>query len=525
MGYFDTPQRGEEREKMLAQYRGGLRLLRDPATGEPYSEEDIARATQEGGRDFAEVDALDLALLPVHGKASVLADQFVPSRSTTGVLRGLHSPLHEMPPLPASGATVKAEATADVGAIFVGSTTIPDPTAAFATTASTLTYQVLFTVTTPANGIAGSDPDHPLLLVCLDTGERTNIPAGSKLTWAGNQPLSAVPSFLTTEDGSGGLDDETDAELGARIDANIAHKPESGNNAHFRAWARESTTAVEDGFVYAEFKYAGSTLVVITQKRGRQSETAPKGPLARIPSAGTLAISRAYMTPPASPVVPDRSLVLVLPPVAQSVNMVLALALPRGRGLGFRDVKPWPNYDSGPAVIGAVTNQTHFRIASGVVIPSTTIAPKIMVWARTRSRWEELRVATVTAAGAGFWDVVLAATPSHTLAVNDFISPAIKGAQQLAQGVERYFDGLGPGQVVDLETDMRAPRIARFPDTVETKPDRAGSSIISVLQNALSGTITSGEVLEQSATTPTIPGDVATGPSMLVAGNFAVYPL
>lgn len=528
MGRFlDVPQRGEERERMLASFRAGLRGLVNPRTGDYWSEADVARATQEGGRWWAEFDATELAVLALHAKATGLADQFVPSRSTTGTLRGLHAELHEVTPLPASGATLICEATAEAGAIFVGSTTIPDPTAAFAVDSAGLRYQVLFTVIAPANGIAGSDPSAPLYLVGVDTGERTNLAAGTrKLTWSGNQPLSAELQFDVTVDGSGGIDDETDGELAARIEADIRHQPESGNNAHVRAWARQASTAVEDAFPFACAKYSGTSIICITQKRGRQRESAPKGPTARIPSAGTLARVRAFTVPPASPVVPERIVTLVVPPVAQSINMTLGLALPRGRGLGWFDTRPWPLYSSGPASVATVTNQTHFRIASAVPLPSGSLVPRIMVWDIATSRWELLRVTSVVSGGAGFWDVVLSTAPAHTLVVGDFISPALRDTAipLLGQSVERYFDGLGPGEVIDLETDPRAPRAQRFPDPVERYPQRAGSTIISTLQSVLTGTITTGEVLEQSATTPTVPGDPATGPSMLVAGRLAVYP-
>ena len=93
----------------------------------------------------------------------------------------------------------------------------------------------------------------------------------------------------------------------------------------------------------------------------------------------------------------------------------------------------------------------------------------------------------------------------------------------LALAVERYFDSLGPGEVVEA-SDPRFVRAARFPDPVERYPYRAGSAILSTLQAALVGTLTSGELLAISATVPTVPSDPASGPGMLVAGHVAVYP-
>lgn len=522
--FFDTPQRGQEREEMLATYRNGLRGLIDPTTGALFTDADINRATQEGGPLYARFDALDLALLGLHAKAPAIADQAVPSRATTGTLRGIIAPLKEIPPLDAAGATLTATCTADVGAFFPGSTTVPDASAAYATIAGGARFQLLFDVTTPANGIAGSDLAEPMLLVGVDVGEATNLPTGSKLTWAGNQPLSAAKTFATTEDGSGGVDAETDAELAARIEADDAHKPESGNNAHVRKWGREASNAVEDVFVYACAKYAGTKVVCVTQKRGHQIEAAPKGPLARVPSAGTLAIVRAKLVPPASPKVPERVVSIVVGPTTTYSNLSIGLSLPRGRGLGWADTRPWPDYSAGAATIATVTTQSLFQIASTVALPSGSAPPRIMVWTRAVSRLEELRVTSITDAGGGLFDVVLSSPAIRTLVVGSFVSPLVRGYLLLAQGVERYFDSLGPGEVVDLTTDPRGSRAARFPEPVERYPYRAGSAIVSVLQGALTGSITTGEVLAISTSIPAVPADAATGPGMLVAGHVAVYP-
>jgi uncharacterized phage protein gp47/JayE len=523
--FFDVPAAGAERDKMLEHYRAILRTSwlgrYDPAVKRVVTEEDIQAATQEGSRWFAQFYSLDLALLAVHAKAGVLADQAFARRATSGAL-ALHGERRGLPRLGAVGATLYAEARATPGALFVGSTTIPDPAAAYATDSAGLTYQVLYNVTTPANGIAGSDAASPLILVGVDTGERTNLPAASTLQWVGNQPLSAVKAFTTTLDGSGGTDLETENEWSQRIADDDAHPSESGNGAHVRRWARETSVAVEDGFVYSCAKYAGTDVVCITQKRGRQSETAPKGPLARVPSAGTLARVRARLVPPGSPVSPERGVRYVTAPQTTYVDMSIGLALPRGRGLGWRDTRPFPTWEGSAAVISGVTSQTLFELDSDAELPSAT--PKLMVWRRSISRWEELLVSSVVTAGAGLWDVTLSAAPTHTLAVGDYISPATRSPLLLAQAVERYFDSLGPGEVVDLEADTRAPRAARFPDPIERFPQRAGSPVITTIQNTLPGAVTTGELLATSSTLPTLPSDPTDGPRLLVCGKIAVYP-
>lgn len=523
--FFDTPLAGQERDKMLANLRSVLRGMIgrfDPALARVITEDDVQAATQEGSREYARFNAIDQALLAVHAKAGALADQAFPLRATSGALV-LHGQQRDLPRLPASGATIYAEAVAPVGSTFVGSTTVPDPAAAFATI-NGLTYQVLYNVTTPANGRAGSDAASPLILVGVSTGEQTNLVAGSTLTWGGNVPLGATSTFITTIDGSGGHDVETEYEWAKRLNDDDAHPSESENAAHVRRWAREASVAVEDGFVYSCAKYAGTDVVCVTQKRGRQSETAPRGPLARVPSAGTFATVTAYLVPPGSPVSSQRGTRYVVAPQTTYTNVSLALALPRGRGIGWRDVRPWPLWDGAAASVNNITDTTHFRIANTTALVSSTSS--IMVWHRSTSRWEELRVTSIADHGGGTsWDVVLQSAPATSIAVGDYISPATRSPLFLAQAVESYFDGLGPGEVVDVDTDGRAPRAARFPDPIEVFPYRAGSAIVTAIQEALSGVTTNGELLAISSTSPVLPTDPTDGPQMLVCGHVAIYPI
>jgi len=230
---------------------------------------------------------------------------------------------------------------------------------------------------------------------------------------------------------------------------------------------------------------------------------------------------RAYLVPPASPKVPERVTSFVVAPDPTYTNTSIGLALPRGRGLGWSDVRPWPSYDAGPAVITAVASGVSFTLTTPVMPTGT--APKLMQWVRSISRWEELRVSSVVALGVNTWTVTLSSAPTNALTIASYVSPLVRGYDLLALAVERYFDSLGPGEVVAAD-DPRLVRAARFPDPVERYPYRAGSAILSTLQAALVGTLTSGELLAISATVPSVPADPASGPSMLVAGNIAVYP-
>jgi hypothetical protein len=430
----------------------------------------------------------------------------------------LHGPAWGKTPLVASGGSGNVTCPATFGTIFVGSTTIPDPAALFATDEAGLRYQVLFTIPTPTNGIAGSDPANPLVLVGIDTGEQTNLPSGAKLKW-GNPPVGAQPEATVVQDFTGGTPAENDLDFASRILADIRHKPASGNSAHFRSWARDASSAIEDACVYACAHHAGSVHVAILQKRSNVA-----GPLARVPSAGTLTAATAYLTPPGSPVVPKPPHVVVTGFTPRASNLVLSLAMPKGRSSGYKDLVPWPSQAGGtPALIVAVVTPIAITISAPSGLPSGVTQPSIMVWDDALSRFEEMHVFFASPSGGGLYTISLASPTAKTLAVGDYISPMTARAGEIAETIEAYFDALGPGELVDLATDPRGHRVFRFPEPNEELPQRAGSAVTGVLQDALGGSLTSAALESISLAVPALPAEPIDGPDGLVLGRLGVY--
>lgn len=515
---FPTFSRGDYRNDILTFFRTGLRLMTNPATGLPFTETEIATATSELTRYWREADAIDLVLLSGDERALHLADQIRPKRANTEMLKGYHAELWGEDYLPASGGSGKGNAPATVGTTFVGSTTVPDLAAHYATDPAGLRYQVLYTVVTPGSGMAA------LTFQGIDTGDETNIVTGTKLKWASG-PLGATDDVTTTEDFTGGTDVETDAEFADRLSDRIRHKPGSGNNAHFRGWGRESTNAVEDCFVYACALHAGSVIVCVLQKRA-----GVPGPFGRVASVSTLAAVTAYLTPPSSPVVPAFPYMLVTTAQIELSNMVLLLSMPKGQSNGWTDLQPWPVVASAAATITAVADTTHFTITlpigSSAALPSGVTAPSLMQWNVNDSRWEKLIVVSVTANGGSppTFSVTLSAPPAFALTNGTHISPDTPLRESLALGIEAYFDTLGPGEVVNLTSDSRAHRAVRFPPPSEEYPQRAGSSIVGVLQEYLGSSLSDASLASISLATPSLPTDPTLGPRLLVAGDMGVYP-
>lgn len=512
--------RGQVRDEViLAAFRIALRALINPETLTFFTEDEIARATAEGGRFFVEADAIDLFGQAAQSRASFFADQVDPRKAATPFLENVHGFLWGTTRLAATGGSGPANASADVGTIYVGSTTIGDPSAHVVRDPAGKRYQVATTTATPASKVAA------LTFLGVDTGKLTNPKSGTILTWVA-PPLGSQPTCTVSADFSGGFDVESDAGLSERIVDRIRFRPASGNTAHFRAWSREATASVETAFIYACAFHAGSVLVVPLQKRGSAT-----GPLARIANAGTLLSVSSYVTPPGSPVVPQDVYVLTTPVVSQPSNLVLKLSMRRGSVGGWYDATPWPGYTSVKSTVQAAPapSQTAFRINSDTTLPggaaslSGSLAPQLMVWDLPSSRWERINVTSVTSVGGGLYDVVCTA-PTHTMATGDVISPYTDRLTTVAQGVESYFDDLGPGEVVG-STDVRYTRAARFPRPSVEASTRVGSTIVSTLQDLLGGALADAELTSASVTTPSVPADPVSGPNLLTVGTVGIYSL
>lgn len=519
---FHVYARGEVRELMLANYRNGLRDKIDPETGDFVTEDVIRLVTQEGSRFYNQADAVDLALLGQAKRGEFLAQQISHDRAGSAFLRTRHAPLWGEGFLPGFSAVGPVLARGTAGTTWVGSTTLPDSLASVCTDPAGNRYQVYVT------GVADANGEADLVLASLDTGDAVNIESGTVLTWT-NPPPGSTPTAETTADFTGGAAAETDAAFSSRLGSRIAHKPAAGNAAQFRAWAREASVSVEDAFVYPAAFNAGSVLVVPTQKRG--DSTASN---ARIPSTLVLAAVTDRLVPPASPVVPPHARVVVLPPEPTDVDVTALLGLAKGSNSGWADAEPFPS-DLGAEVaaeVTTVTSQQNFRITVGGAgqLPGGVAGPlagvQLMIWDEPTASFLELPVSTVEDLGAGVYRVLLSTPLSgHTIALGDYVSPLTARRSAIALGARSYFDSLGPGEVVDLDSDPRSVTAFRRPPPNEEYPQRAGQSIITFWFDALGSALADATVDSVSPTTPGVPTDPIDGPELMVLGKLGVYPL
>lgn len=515
---FPVYARGELRELTLARFRSGLRQLTNPDTGAAFTEEEIALATGRLTNWHARADALDLVLMGQQSRALWLADQGFPQRAATSWLRDEHATQWGLTPLPAAGGTGTISAPATVGTTFVGSMTLGDPLAdKLVHKATGKLYQVLIT-----EGPISVSPG-VVVVRAVDTGTDTNLAVSTELEWQGKVGPTANPTVSVQF--QGGVEAETDAEFALRILDTIRYKQGAGNRAEWRAWTRAADPSIADAFVYPCAFSANSILIAPTGKRGGVT-----GPAGRIPPAGVMTTVAALLTPPGSATTPVQPYVVYTPPVQEPVDMVIGIAMSKGVSAGWADVDPWPetNGSGDECTITALTNQTTFQItrATGSAdLPSSGAVPSLMAWNATAGRWESLNVQSVTLNAGDIYDVVLSAAPSMTLATGVYISPDTARRSLIASTIEAYFDQLGPGEVVNLTTDIRGARAFRFPEPQQQYPQRAGASVIGWLEEALGGSLTDSTVESQSKSTPTVPTDAVSGPNLLVTGKIGIHPL
>lgn len=520
---FAVLARGYIRDRVvLANFREGLRAATNPETGLPFTEDEIQRATQPKTRWYNEAQAIDDYGQSEQRRALYLADQLRIERASTKWLVEFHGAMWDQQLLDPTGGSGKVTVTGMPGILVVGSTTPGDPTAHKARDAAGNQYQVLI-----GGAISGAGSVQ-VSMFALGTGSATNVPAGTVLIWIFRDPnmtaLAAVAADFT-----GGTDRETDAEFAARLFARIRHAQGAGNDSQTRGWTRKASNAIEDAFVYPCAFHAGSVLIAITQKRG-----AATGPLARLPSPGTLAAAIAYMTPPGSAVYPTPPYVLVTSVQSQPTNLVVQMAMAKGSTAGWRDVLPFPSYSATTPHITIVFSQTVIQIQClgdptlPAQLPGATLTgascPSVMVWNAAASRFETLHVSLIQDIGSSLYNLVLSSPPSFMLAPNQIVAPDVPLRLQIATAIESYMDELGPRELFDLSIDPRGARCVRFPATSEESPFRVGSLVATSIIEALGGTSVDAQATFDK-TQPDYPTDLTQGPNMLTLGTVGLYPI
>jgi hypothetical protein len=235
-------------------------------------------------------------------------------------------------------------------------------------------------------------------------------------------------------------------------------------------------------------------------------------------------------------VVAERAHVVVMAPNEQPADLALRVSLGYGTVGGWDDVDPWPEYTVAyptGVIVASIVSPTKFTVTTDSPLPGVgwgvltgASAPQLMIWDEANSKFIELDVKSVDTTAHPTVTIELNTAPTgYTTATGDLISPYTDRLDILASALTAYFDGLGPGEIVDLDTDPRGGRAFRYPTPAYQYPSRAGEAVITRVLEALGGVAPDASLPYISQNEPTLPGDVIDGPNIMTLGEVGVYPL
>jgi len=360
----------------------------------------------------------------------------------------------------------------------------------------------------------------------VDTGEATNLEAGTTLRWVSPPPFVKPTASVMTGGLVGGVNEETVEGLRERLLAYYANPPGGGNWSQVAAEAEASSTFVGKAFVYPAV-YGGNTLHVAVLRaptatnKSRVVDTSivdadvrPRV-LGAFPTFADIIVTTVVDYPI------DLSYILTLPASKRAV--------PAGPGTGWIDGAPWPlpYLSTGMAKVISRTSAVEFVVrADGVPLVGNSIDYVSPVDFR-KYRGVIQSVSRDDAIGfPSDWRIIVDvgffhnATTTTIIAVDDWIMPASEQFETYVKTVLDTFATLGPAEKTTIAGLL--PRALRKPSTTSTNPADIGPW-------SLRGLILSGDEVQNAsfAITPVVV-PVANGyqiaPNVATPRRIAFYP-
>lgn len=361
------------------------------------------------------------------------------------------------------------------------------------------------------------------------TGANTNIAAGVLGSWD-----SAAIGFLNQQArvATGGIDgghaEDDEETLRARLLRKLSRPAVGGNSAHVQEVAEESSSAIEQAFVYQAARGPGSFDVALTAAGGDRTVTA-----ATITAAATAITTE-------MPGMVDINVTTVVP---EEIDVVLGLTLPLpknagGAGGGWFDGTPWPSTaETVPNTYGEITSIASINVSKITVNSSSDDPPlignHIAIWNPTLDAdgvpagFSRFGIANVTGS-SGAYEITLDVVPGSSLS---FITVGMRCSPDCAR-LEQYGDAfvagmaaLGPGEKTASPEIL--PRGRRVPGIDETAPSDATLSPQLAVANVgpevmgLAGaSYATGTFTAKS--TPSIPATTLLAPRILVLKHFSL---
>jgi hypothetical protein len=345
----------------------------------------------------------------------------------------------------------------------------------------------------------------------LDTGEVTNLDAGTQVTFSAPRPgcgnLAEVFEQANGDGLTGGRLEESDDDYRDRIKLKRGNPPASGNDAEYQRVVENITSlSVQKAFTYPAVFGPGTTAFCFTLR--------PSTPGAgRIPNGAqiNLALATLLGREPAD----DGIFAPVV--MGQPLDVVYRVSWSTGAA-GWANEPRWPPYTSPKVTVSAspAPLATAFTVGtSGGPIDAPVPGQTIAVFDRASKLFKRKRIDLVTVVtpgqewGLSFSTVNLASDVVYVPAAGQAVSPWSDSLDLLAEPTLMHIDVVGPGEMFASFADpgMRQKRNPANPDTY---PSTITNKIISPI---LALTSISNAVLLE----PTIPFNTTVGvPGTLV---------
>lgn len=351
----------------------------------------------------------------------------------------------------------------------------------------------------------------------VDFGVSANLDAGATLRWTA-PPEFVQPTALVGVGGlTGGVDQENEEGLRARLLDRLRHPPNGCNWAALNLAVESSSSAVQKCVAYPA---CNGPSTVHLAAFGAPTAT-NKG---RAVNATVMATK---VIPGGLEAIPEYAEGVITSVVNYPVDVAFGLALPSaktanpaGPGGGWRDANPFPVYAAtGYADALDVVTSTNFQVNSDTapVVGNTVCWLSSVDWL--------LRTGKILSfAGTGPYfitiDTPFVDSAGTLIAVGEYVFP---GAEQMGVYIAAALAGfaaLGPGEKTNVTALL--PRAKRRPVTSEAWPASLTSRLLQVFAGR--SEVYASSYLYRSATTPPLPAAISDAPYILTPRYIGIYP-
>jgi hypothetical protein len=336
-------------------------------------------------------------------------------------------------------------------------------------------------------------------IVGLDTGESTNLNAGTSLQFSAPRPgCTALCTVYEDSNGNGltgGRPDESDDEYRARIKLKRANPPASGNDAEYQRVVEDiPTIGIQKAFTYPAIFGPGTMGFTFTLRPGSPGAD-------RIPNGTQLNLATATLLGQE----PADDGVFPLQMLAASLVVAYRVSWATGAA-GWTNNPRWPEYTSPKVTIKAAPapTPTSFRaVTTGGPIADPVVGQTVAVFDRPNKQFRQKRIETITVITPGQeWQLTcstvnLASDTTYTPIAGQAISPWSDSLNLLVEPTLTFVDGLGPGEMYASFADPGL-RQKRNPPNPDSYPSTVTNKLVSPILSLPS--ISNAVVLE-----PTIP--------------------